>query len=72
MSELFDKASMYGFTENGAFTHTGTGSKVLDLFSMGGGLRDSDEDRIINIVKNAAKIYVYHAKKNMKIMIYWI
>lgn len=55
MSELFDKASMYGFTENGAFTHTGTGSKVLDLFSMGGGLRDSDEDRIINIVKNAYK-----------------
>ena len=29
-------------------------------------------NHLINIVKNAAKIYVYHAKKNMKIMIYWI
>ena len=46
-------ATNYTLTENGAITHKSTGSKVYDMFSLGGAYRKrSDEDCIV-LFKNA-------------------
>lgn len=41
------------YTENGARAYDSTGSKVYDLFSMGGVLRNAPEARIVRMVKEA-------------------
>lgn len=47
------QATNYTLTENGAVTHKSTGSKVYDMFSLGGAYRKrSDEDCIV-LFKNA-------------------
>ena len=37
----------YGYTENGGIKHTSTLNKVLDMFAMGGSMRNRSEDDII-------------------------
>jgi hypothetical protein len=41
------------YTENGALTHTSTGSAVVDLFFHLGAMRDAEEQRIINMFKKS-------------------
>lgn len=55
MSTLYNATTNMGFTENGALTLTTTGSAVLDLFAMGGALRDRQEEEIISLVDKAYK-----------------
>ena len=43
----------YGYTENGGIKHNSTMSKVLDMFAMGGSMRNRSEDDIINMFKSA-------------------
>lgn len=39
----------YGFTENGGIKHTSTLNGVLDMFAMGGAMRNRSDDEIINM-----------------------
>ena len=43
----------YGYTENGGIKHTSTLNKVLDMFAMGGSMRNRSEDDIIHMFKCA-------------------
>ena len=43
----------YGLTENFGITHNTTMSKVLDMFAMGGSMRNRSEDDIIHMFKCA-------------------
>lgn len=43
----------YALTENFGITHKSTMSKVLDMFAMGGSMRNRSEDDIIHMFKNA-------------------
>lgn len=43
----------YGYTENGGIKHNSTMSKVLDMFGMGGSMRNRDEDDILHMFKCA-------------------
>lgn len=43
----------YGYTENGGIKHKTTMSKVLDMFGMGGSMRNRSEDDIINMFASA-------------------
>ena len=43
----------YGYTENGGIKHYSTLNKVLDMFAMGGAMRNRSEDDIINMFKKA-------------------
>lgn len=43
----------YKFTENGALAHRSTGSKVYDLFALGGAYRERTDDDCILLFKNA-------------------
>ena len=45
--------SNYGRTENGGIKHTSTLNKVLDMFAMGGAMRNRSEDDVINMFRNA-------------------
>ena len=45
--------SNYGYTENGAVKHTTTNSKLLDMFAMGGAMRQRSEDDIILMFREA-------------------
>jgi hypothetical protein len=56
MNELLKnlkKESNYRYTENGALTHKTTFNKVLDMFGMGGAMRNRSEDDIITMFKGA-------------------
>ena len=56
MNELLKnlkKESNYHYTENGALTHKTTFNKVLDMFGMGGAMRNRPEDDIIHMFKDA-------------------
>ena len=67
MSTLYNATQNMGFTENGALTYTTTGSAVLDLFSIGGALRSSDEERIRMLVDLA---YREDPVKTMAVLLY--
>ena len=43
----------YGYTENGGVKHNSTMSKVLDMFGMGGSMRNRNEDDILHMFKCA-------------------
>ena len=43
----------YGYTENGGIKHKSTLNKVLDMFAMGGAMRNRSEDDIITMFKSA-------------------
>ena len=45
----------YGYTENGGIKHNSTLNKVLDMFAMGGSMRNRSEDDIITMFKSAYK-----------------
>ena len=60
MSQLFDAVNNVTTTENGALTHKSSLNKVLDLFSMGGAMRNRPTTDIVSIVKSA------YAEDNLK------
>ena len=43
----------YGYTENGGIKHKSTMNKVLDMFAMGGAMRNRSEDDIITMFASA-------------------
>ena len=43
----------YDYTENGGIKHNSTLNKVLDMFAMGGSMRNRSEDDIISMFKCA-------------------
>lgn len=47
------KETNYGLTENGGVKHLSTLNKVLDMFAMGGAMRNRSEDDIITMFKSA-------------------
>ena len=47
------KETNYGLTENGGVKHLSTLNKVLDMFAMGGAMRNRSEDDIITMFDNA-------------------
>ena len=67
MSTLYNATQNMGFTENGALTYATTGSAVLDLFSMGGALRNADEVRVLMLVDKA---YLEDPVKTIAVLLY--
>ena len=59
--------SNYEHTENGALTHKSTLNKVLDMFAMGGSMRNRPEDEIIIMFKKA---YEENATLALKCLFY--
>ena len=56
MNELLKNLKMdtnYALTENGAVTHVTTLDKVLDMFAMGGSMRNRSDDDVIDMFKRA-------------------
>lgn len=43
----------YTYTENGALSHKSTGSKLYDLFALGGSYRERSDADVINLFKQA-------------------
>lgn len=46
-------ATNYTYTENGALSHKFTGSKLYDLFALGGAYRERSDADVINLFKQA-------------------
>ena len=56
MNELLKamkKDTNYTLTENSGITHESTLNKVLDMFAMGGSMRNRSEDDVIHMFKCA-------------------
>lgn len=51
--DLFTALQNFTYTENGALTHSTTGSRVLDLFAQGGAFRKRSESDIRKAVSDA-------------------
>ena len=43
----------YGYTENGGVKHNSTLNAVLDMFAMGGSMRNRSDEDVILMFKNA-------------------
>ena len=43
----------YTYTENGGITHKTTKSDLLDMFALGGSMRNRSDDDVILMFKNA-------------------
>ena len=43
----------YGYTENGGVKHNSTMNKVLDMFAMGGAMRNRPDEDVIHMFKKA-------------------
>lgn len=67
MSKLIEAASNYTTTENGAKTYKSTTDKILDLFAMGGALRNADSTRIVEMV---TKAYKKDPIKTLQVLLY--
>lgn len=50
---FWNSVGKYSYTENGALTLNTSGSAVLDMFSMGGSMRNRADKDVINMFKNA-------------------
>lgn len=46
-------ATNFGYTENGAIKRNKSGSKLLDMFAMGGAYRNRSDEDCILLFKNA-------------------
>ena len=57
----------YGYTENGGIKHNSTLNKVLDMFAMGGSMRNRTEDDVITMF---AKAYDEDATLALKCLFY--
>lgn len=53
MSELFNTAKTYTSTENDALTYNTTKSEVLNLFALGGALRQAKDSKILDMIERA-------------------
>ncbi len=53
MKDLLIQEASLGYTENGALTHTTSGSCCLDLFARGGAMRFADEQEILTLFSRA-------------------
>lgn len=56
MNELLKNLKMdtnYTRTENGALTHVTTLNNILDMFAMGGSMRNRSDDDVIDMFKRA-------------------
>lgn len=67
MSTLFDSASTYGRTLNGAMTYTSTLKNVLDLFSLGGALRNRPENEVVDLI---SKAFDENALDTIRVLLY--
>ena len=65
--ELLKNEANRTFTENGAVTLSTTQSDCLDLFALGGALRDADENRVQSIFMKA---YAENPDNALKILFY--
>lgn len=59
--------SNFGYTENGAIKHLTTGSKVYDMFAMGGAYRSRGENDVLTLFNDA---YGEHPELAMKCLFY--
>ena len=66
MSSLFDATKTFGYTENGALTHTTSGSALVDLFSRGGAMRGRQEEFLDLFMKAYAEDRV----KALQVLLY--
>lgn len=55
MNQFLNSISNLTYTENGALTHSTTGSALVDFFFMGGALRKADENRIKSLFGSSFK-----------------
>ena len=53
MKDLLIQEASLGYTENGALTHTTSGSCCLDLFARGSAMRFADEQEILTLFSRA-------------------
>lgn len=67
MLNFLKKETNLTYTENGALTHSSTGSCCLDLFFGAGAMRNAEEKRIARSVIEA---YTENPSKTMKIIFY--
>ena len=67
MLEILKNEATRTFTENGAVTLSTTQSDCLDLFALGGALRDADENRVESIFMKA---YAENPDNALKILFY--
>ena len=67
MNQFLNSISNLTYTENGALTHSTTGSSLVDFFFMGGALRKANEDRIKDLfVKSLAE----DPKRTLRVLFY--
>lgn len=50
---FWNMMNSYGYTENNALTHTTSGSAVLNMFAMGGAMRNRSDKEIIEMFSSA-------------------
>lgn len=50
---LHNATNEFGYTENGAVKRTSTGTKLLDMFALGGAYRSRSDEDVILLFKNA-------------------
>lgn len=67
MLNFLKKEANVTYTENGARTHTSSGTDCLDLFFRAGGMRAASEQEIADVVRRA---FVEDPVKTLKILFY--
>ena len=67
MSMLYDSANIYDRTLNGAMTYNTSTKKALDLFSLGGALRNRPEKEVSDLI---LKAYDENALDTIRVLLY--
>lgn len=67
MSMLYDSANIYDRTLNGAMTYNTSIKKVLDLFALGGALRNRPEEEVSDLI---LKAYDESALDTIRVLLY--